>query len=349
MPSLNVDVNGQLVAFTTEQITAFDIKRRGMRDGDHVSYNFGPDGAGCTRKFSCAWDERFNAAIYFAGAVAQYSLLGDARLSRLMPQADPDFPNWVCTKCEIMPWRFLGTIEAGAAGSEAMPEYERAELICTYEMVPFELASDEDTLSELDRYVTAPGNTGTEITTETSYIGLQGGALAYVTDTGSGRPTNIPIPYSVGFPETTSKFKVIWRRVADLSWGAGKPLTDRVIGTAEGRGYIGAINKTDFLQYPEGHLQLIGVETRRLPDPTGIGYSWDIGYLFSQKPVPFGQLGFYFHDTVAGGGVSGYYQVLRPKAAAASSGQNVLLSTLGDDDSLFHAREFGDLFVVGTP
>jgi hypothetical protein len=110
------------------------------------------------------------------------------------------------------------------------------------------------------------------------------------------------------------------------------------------RGYIGSVNKTAFQGYPPLQLQLIGIEQRLLPDPTGFGYSWDLVYNFSQKVVPYGQLGFYFHDTARAGSTSGYYQVLRPAAGKVTKAAGAI----GENDSLFPVQEFADLFKPGA-
>lgn len=349
MPTLPTNADGSLRAFTAEEYADMDIRRRGVRaDHGHVTYQMGPDGSGCTRKFSCAWDERFNAAIYFAGAGVSYNDpdTGVRKLSRLLPSRDPDYPNWICTKCEIMPWKFLGTIEDEAADSESLPVFERAELACVYEMVPFDLTTDEQTTAETDRYVTWPGYPGAEMSSDAQYIGLPGSIIQYATADGTVAtgPAGVPIPYPVGFVEGSSKFKVVWRRVPFDVWGPTTALFLRLIGTASTRGYVGSVNKTAFRGYPELSLQLLGIEQRLLPDATGLGYSWDLGYLFSQKVVPYGQLGFYFHDTKTVGGQSGYYQVLRPLAGKTT----IAAAGIGADDSLFPVKEFSDLFKPGV-
>ncbi|AMV23779.1 hypothetical protein VT84_05160 [Gemmata sp. SH-PL17] len=346
-PTLPENPDGSLREFTEDEIAAMRIQRRGVSEEGHVRYNLGPDGAGCTRVFFCAWEERFNAAIYFAGACKIWLDGSTETISRLVPQRDPDFPNWICTKVDIDPFRFTGDIEEPDDDddvSEQLPIYDKAELRCVYEMVPFEVKPDEDTENETERYVTKPGYVGCEITTEANYVGLPGGVLQYVTDDGVTKPAKVPIPFAVGFTEPMRRFSIIWRRVPFDAWGAGKPLTNRVIGNEDTKGVLGSVNKTTFLGYWSLTLLLVGVEERLLPDPTGLGYSWDIKYIFQHKPVPFGQLGFYYHTVKTGEGEAGYYMVLRPPAGTGTIDAN----DLGDDDSLFPVREFEDLFQVAA-
>jgi hypothetical protein len=343
--TLPTDETGKLHSFTDEFLATIDIKRRGVGDShDHVRYNLGPDGSGCTRKFSCVWDRRFDAAIYFAGAATTYvDGGGDTKISRLLPQRDPDYPNWVCTKVELMPWRYMGTIPAKSAGSEPVPNFDRCDLEATYEMVPFELVADDDTVVETQRYVTWPGFPGADITTTTDYVQMVGSMLKYRTTDGAAKPANVPIPYYIGFPENKSTIRFIWRRVPFDVWGPSSSLFQRVIGSEAGRGYIGAVNLTTFRGYPPAQLQLLGVEQRLLPDPTGLGYSWDLTFLASQKPVPYGQLGFYYGGNASdsSAGTAGYYQVGRDGAIVQD------VADIEDDDSVFHVREFSNLLNPG--
>lgn len=355
MPTLPTTSGGQLIPFVGNDIRAMDIKRRGMSDGSHVRYNFGPDGAGCTRKFSCAWGQRFNVLFYFVGAAVKTASGG---ISRMMPITDPDYSNWFCTKVNFEPYKFSNTIATSASGSgsypvpsQSLPNYSRADFEAVFELVPFTVLADGDPNlnSELDRYVTYPGYPGADIATETQYISLAGGTLIYTTPDGSP-PANTSIQHGVGFVENYAKFKVVWRRVPFACWGAGTPLTNRVLGidTSSGSGvkytrsYLGAVNQTDFLQYPALTLQLQGAEAHLLPDPTGLGYAWDIAYSFSHKPVPSGQLGFYYHDIKNTASISNYYQIQQPAAGTISL--SPLALSLNDQASLFVVRDFSLLF-----
>jgi hypothetical protein len=362
MPTLPTNEDGSLRQFTATEYAAMNIRRRGVNgEGDHIQCDLGPDGSGCTRRYFCTWAERFNAAIYFVGAVKMYSTSGGAKISRLLPQRDPAFSNWIATKVRISPFRYTGTIDdtgeepgANAPTKEAMPEFTLAALDVTYEMVPFILQSDAAITSEKHRYVTWPGYPGADVSADASYIGLPGSTLRYATSDGTrgaAGPAGVPIPYPVGFVEGSSKFKVIWRRIPEQAWAPGTPLNEQVIGSADVPGMIGSLNKFGFDGYPPLSLQLLGIEQRLLPDPTGIGYSWDLGYLFAHAPKKFGHLGYYYHavsppsppaspppPTIP----SGYYQVLRQ-----SGGQTTkAAASIDDTDSLFRVTDFDDLFNV---
>lgn len=355
--------DGSLRQLNAGEIAALQLKRRGIRsEHDHWMGQFGPDGNSCTRRYSCAWDQRFQALLHFVGASKLYTDAGDLKLSRMRPQTDPDNPTWIATKVEISPWRFRENldlddvahpedpleVEAENPGYQAgthTPIFDRAELKVTFELSPWDVASDLEVIDETQRYVTWPGYPGTDISTQADYIGLPGGstALQYTTATGAGLPAGKPIPFPTGFVEGKSTFKIIWRRVPFDAWGPSATLTQRVLGTAADRGMIGSINKTSFRGYAPLTLQLLGVEQRLLPDPTGLGYSWDIGYVLSNKPTPFGHVGIYFFDPSAGASASGYYQVQTPAGTTTTKAP----SSIGDKDSLFIVREFTELFVVG--
>lgn len=350
-PTLPVDPHtGELVPFTAQQIAAMDVRTRGVGNGTHVRYNFGPEGSGCTRKFSCDWDERFNTLFYFVGAVVSYNDpdTGVRKLSRLLPLTDPDFTTWICTKVEFEPFAFTGESEEDTEyGSEGYPVFTRADFSATFELVPWNVEDDDVVASyptrEQTRYVTLPGFPGADVASEANYVGLPGSTLQYATPNGAARPAGVAIPYPVGFAEATKKLKLIWRRIPKDVWGPGTALFNRLIGTETTRGYLGAVNLTTFQGYPPLSLQLVGIEERLLPDATGLGYSWDLAYVFTEKVCPYGQLGFYYHDTT--GAASGYYQVLRPAAGRTT----IAAASLTDISSLHHVREFADLFFPGVP
>src|SRR5579883_475012 len=355
-PTLPADGTGQLVPFSAQDIQLMDIRRRGMNDGSHVRWNFGRDGTGCTRKFSCAAQYRWNCLIYFVGAATTYTdNAGNLQVSRLVPLTDPEFPAWICTKVEFEPYQYLAQIDGidgGVAnGGQALPFYARCDFTATFELVPFTVAADGVVTSELNRYVTKPGYPGADVSTETHYIGLKEGTIQFASADGASRPAGIPIPYASGFPEHFSKFSVIWRRLPLDAYGQNTTLFDRIFGIVSGQeltpGILGSLNLLSFLGNAPLTVQLIGVEDRLLPDPTGLGYSWDLKYTFSRKNVPFGHLGYYWTETnkpplpVA---TNGYYEVLRPAAGA----QNKTAAQINDGDSLFNVRDFGELFIVGN-
>jgi hypothetical protein len=344
------DADGSLRYWTDEEMVQIDIKRRGVSGaGDHVEEDFGPDRSGGPRLFSCAWEERYAAMLFFMGYAQTYTRDGTTLISRLLPDTHPAFDkfNWIATTCRIRPYRYEGEIDSADFG-QPMPRFTRAELEVNYELVPFKLLDDAevgDIYGELERYITEPGFIpGGEITSDVSTITFPGGSMNYTTEDGTTSPAGVPIPYNVGFPETITKKRVTWRRVPKDIWGPDKPLTQMVKGDGVTRGYNGAVNLTEIWGHPPLTLKLVGVEEKLLPDPSGLGHAWDITYLFEEKAVPFGHLGLFYFTTDSGGTANGYYQALttgntNTRTAAELAGL--------DNATLSQIRELKNLFVPG--
>ncbi len=344
VPPLNA--NGSLRYYTLSEMTRISLARRGVTgQGEHTHEQLGPDGSGTPRLYSCAWSERYAAALVLVGAAKRYEdNLGRERISRLMPDvyAVTGDQRWACTKVRLDPFKYLGVIDPILEGQDA-PRFERCDIEATYEQVPYFLFEDGATNfdNEFIRYVIYSGYPGAEVTSESQYVTLPGGTLKYL-NAGNVVPAGAPVPHSYGFPETYTNLTYVWRRVPIELWGAGTDLTTRVKGTATLRGMIGSLNLTTFDGHPPLSLQLRAVEEKLLPDPL-FGYSWDISYKFNKAEKPGGHLGFYFHSVRAAAGAPGYYQVGRSSLPANLP---IPAASLGDNDSLFHVREFSELFVA---
>lgn len=348
VPPTNMD--GTLRYYTDDEKEDIDLKLRGTgEEHDHLGEEMGPDGAGTNRRYSCAWAERFAAALMLVGYAQEYDDSGTTKISRLLPDSYDGLlsHNWVCTKVRLKPYAYTGAIDDVDFGQK-IPQFTRCDIDATYEMVPYKLFDDDELpeTGELGRYVVNPGFPGADITSSTNVIAMAGGMMNFASSDGTSRPAKIPIPYGIGFPETITNKKVIWRRVPLAIWGPDKPLTQMVKGDGTTKGYIGSLNLTEFLGHPPLTLKLEGVEEKLLPDATGLGYAWDIGYVMSEKNVPFGHTGLWFGETKTGGGsvASAYYQALNIKTST-----NASAATLAADDTLalFQVREFHDLFVPG--
>jgi hypothetical protein len=344
VPPLNA--NGSLRYYTASELQQIDLKRRGVSgEGDHTHESLGPDGAGTPRLYSCAWAERYAAALVLVGYAKRYEdTLMRERISRLLPDTYSVAGDqlWVCTKVRLDPFKYLGVIDPIQEGQDA-PRFDRCDIEATYEQIPYDLFDDAllNFDEEIDRCVIKPGFPGAEVSTETNYIGLPGGTLKYLKAVNTP-PAGTAVPYPYGFPEHYTNLTYVWRRVPKSLWGAGTDLMTRVKGVPGTRGMIGSLNLTTFDGRPPLTLQLRGVEERLLPDPLGIGYAWDLAYKMSEKPVPFGHLGYYFHSTKAAFGPSGYYEVGRSDLA---TNLEIAAANLADTDSLFHVREFNELFI----
>lgn len=351
VPPLNDDLS--LRYYTTEELAQIDLQQIGVEgEGDHFQEEFGPDGAGCTRRYSCVWEERFAAVLVLVGYAKSFTDEDDVvRISRLLPDCHPARPefNWACTKVRVDPFQYTGEIDEDVEFGQVLPEFSRAKMDAVYEHVPFALIDDEfvDAEHEYTRYVTIPGRPGAEITAQSNYISMAGGCQSYVTDDGTTRPAGVPVPFNIGYPETLTTKKIPWRRVPENLWGEGTILQTRVKGdgTPSNRGMIGSLNLTEFFGHPPLTLMLLSVEERALPDPIGVGFAWDLVYVFQEKNVPFGHTGFIFFDAPPPGVVrpAKYYQAL-----AANSTTTKAAADIADGDALFNVREFANLFIVGA-
>lgn len=350
-PHLDDDPAKPLRYYSFAEVAQIGLERRGVSgDGDHAIEEMAPSGNGVVRRYFCKWEERYAAAVVLVGACASYldtvAVPTQDRISRLLPDTYGivSGQQWTCTRVRFSPFRFLGTVTPIAEGQDA-PDFWKCEIAATYEQVPYDLKEDADTAigAEVSRYVTKPGFPGAEISTDTSYIGLPGGTLKYVTAGGLGVPAGIPVPYPFGFVENYRNLTYIFRRVPFDLWGVGTALHERVIGdgTHANRGMIGSLNKTTFDLRGPLTLQLRSVEEQLLLDPLGIGYSWDLKYKMSEKLVPFGHLGFAYHPAGGAGGTGGYYETLRSTTAGNAE---IAAGALTNTDALFPLSEFADLF-----
>lgn len=346
-PKYDPDTNA-LAYYDETEIAQMDIKRLGVgSEHDHITEEFGPDRSGGPRRFSCKWEERYAALVYFLGYSDVYTDSGTKKLTRLMPMIHhygSKF-NWIAVSARTTGWRYMGVIDDADFG-EPVPQFERAIIEIDMQLVPFKLFDDaelgED--GELERYVTYPGHApGGEIASETNYVQMPATFLNYATPSGTGNPSGVPIPFNIGLPETISKFKTTWHRVPEQCWGKGSDLYDMVYGDGVTRGYIGALNKTSLFGYRPLTLQLENVEARLLPDPTGLGHSWDLIHVWKAKQVPHGHLGFLYLNPSDPTNLNGYYQAL-----AVNAGQTELdVPDIGDFDSAFHVREMRNLWMPG--
>lgn len=355
VPPLNEDLS--LRYYTPEEFEQIDLKRIGVSgEGTHVRDELGPDGSGSTREFSCAWEERYAAALVLVGFAKSYTDEdGKLRISRLLPDVHPAGGGitfqWVCTKVAIDPFAYTGEIDAVEVG-QSMPRFKRAKLTATYELVPHQLFEDTalTAATEFHRYVAEFGSPGADMQVTTSYIQQPGGIQAFTTPGGASRPAGLPVPYAIGWPETETKKALVWHRIPRDLYGKGTTLYERIKGDGVTRGYIGAVNLTEFLGHPPLTLKLEGVEERLLPDPFGADYAWQLVFRFSEKAVPYGHLGLYFFETATTGFVadSGYYQVLNRGNTATLSAAAIAAAEATGEISMFPVREFANLLIVGT-
>lgn len=345
---------GQLIAYTDDQVAAWNLESRDIRDGAHPTEVFSPEGATSERSYFCDWEDRYDVIKWLVGEAAIWSDAGDDTVTRIPPQTHPDAEfadKWFCTKVVSITGHKPTGDAGGPAWSLPSPEYERAEIKCLFEYVSYAAdKADDEVTTEQDRYTIAPGHPFNDIATSAEYVTMPGGSLNFLESGGVGPPYTAPhmttIPYGIGFPMMREKFSFTWERVPFTGFQPSSTLRQRVQGTAANRTYIGSVNKTTFGNYPAGTLQLQGCEPRLMLDPTGTGWVWRIKYIFEYAPD--GMHNLYFFDSRRDPttnapltpSLSGWYQAGRGPTYQAPG-------AIADDTTLFHEREFADLWVVG--
>lgn len=333
--------DGDLVPYTPEEIEAWELGTRGIDEGTNPEEFYSPDGSGCTRPWFCVWDKRFEVINHLVGDVTIWDDSGTNKVSRLMPQTHPDHPTWACVEVRVVRGHKFVEDDDDAGPGNLIPTYTHAELEAKYRQVPYKLLPDSGLIaSEIERYVTEPGYPGADVTTGAQYTTMPGGIMKFKTDDGSP-PHNVPVPHPIGYTDCEGKFSVIWRRVPKNGFDPDSPLFKRVFGdpTTGSRPWIGSTNVAVLFGRDIGTCLLEGCEPKLLPDPTGVGYSWDIKFDWFYKPQTHYKLRFW--GTKPSDPDNGLYQVAKPDAPYTA------VEDLGDDDSLFPLRDHADgLFKV---
>lgn len=338
---LKFNADGSIRDFTAAEIEAMKIKTVGVRDGSHPTQTRAMNACTITRPFHVSGDpEKLDDAIaYFLGGAVQYTNASGARkISRLPPQTYPGKPTFAAVAIESI----TGAGGPGIDNDDAVPEYPKAKLVVRYEVVPFAIKPDTETTSETQRYVqTIPARS------DVLYLTLPGGTLNYIVDGGSGtpgsgtpRPHLIPIPFTIGKPETQSVRAFKWWRVPALVWQPSSPLFQRVYGNYEQgeEPWIGTVNSQTLYGIPAGQLLFLGTEEELVTDPLGNALCWHLNHMFLHKPRNHNWM--YFNDvSTKSPNASGYYFAGRGTTYYTTSD----LSS-HDGVALFNSRDHNRLF-----
>lgn len=316
-------------------------QERGVRDGSSPSASVGLDENRGEREFMCNWEYRFEVARWFVGQVSTYTDDdGYLQLSRLMPQKYPEVPWLIATKVtSIVGHKWLSWDDVNQVNV-----FKKAKLKLLYEQAPFELKDDDDTTSELQRYVEYPAG---DPEPSAERLNVPGAAFKYTADPEDelrfGGPldgTVIPYP-SVGKVVPQEVFTVRWHRLGPLEtiWDASCPLYQRLFGDTEGDEvpYFGAINKATFFGRGIGTCCLLGVKPRRRKDITGT-YSLDLDFIIGYKPSGWNWVWGYSMNS--SDTVNGWYLV-------TTDGTFATADEIGDFKSIHSARNLNDLFRIG--
>ncbi|WP_439627478.1 hypothetical protein [Gemmata sp.] len=337
-----VNPDGTLRPYDADEIAAWHLGTRGIDDGNNPEEFYSPDGNGCTRRWLCDWNDRFDVIKHLVGQTVKWldTSGGDpvAKLSRLKPQTHPTYDQWWCSKANVTGHKFIEDDVSAGEGNRS-PRWDAAEITAQYEQVPMRFVPDDELDSEIQRYVTEPGHIQAEVTTAAQYTTMPGGIMKFKTSDGSP-PHNTPVPYNIGYTDCEGKFSAIWRRIPEDQFKPDSPLFKRVYGDPDvgTRPWIGSTNSTVLFGRGIGTCLLEGVEPKLQPDPIGSGYSWDLKWVWFYKPQTHYKLRYW---ATSGAIENGYYEVAKPDAPYTA------IEDLGDDDSLFHLRDHTDgLFKV---
>jgi hypothetical protein len=332
--------DGSLRPFTADEVAEMEIYTRGVVDGSHPTHSREYGQSTVTRELRCRFDqfERFNC--YMLGASVTYydEIAGATRISRLLPQRDPEVPEFVATKL---------TSAKGAGGPgiddpelNYYPSYPYMDCTYQFEHVPFEVRADDEITEEYQRWlVRLPAQP------DVQYLTLPGGVMHFLrkpTDPDPGAmPTGRPVPYNIGFPHATEIVAYKWVRVPYEVWlGPGSPIWDRVHGNiaAGKRPYVGTINSHEILGYAPGTLLFLGVEEELKRDPLGAGFSWDLTFRWQWDGYGHHQK-YFFESGTTTSGANGWYLVTRTTNTTWYD-----VPSLPDDTGIFNVRDHRWLF-----
>jgi len=352
---LQFNPNGSIRPFSQAEIDAMAILSRGVKDGSHPTHSRQIGSTTVRRTFFCAGPYLESFIAYMLGGATTYTDPTEnpsvMRISRLLPQAYPGKPQVVAT--QIVSARGARAQGIDGAGTPPLPLYPAWEVEVLYEMVPFDLRTDAQIISqdlvEGSRYVQQLPST-----VESKYLNLPGGSCIYRVS-GGGAPNGKPVPYSIGIIEPTQIIKYRWNRVPYTAYLPGTPLYKRIYGDPESNElpFIGTINKTKFLGRPPGSMKLLGVEEDLVFDQLA-GYAndpnkglvWNLTYDFEYTARTLGWNSLYYMETTASGNAAaGYYNTVRvanPPVPYYPPGENP------DGVSYWNCREFAYLFNVGV-
>lgn len=340
-----IDVSGQCIPFTPTEIDAMEIESIGVRDMSHPTESRELGTNTMRRSWKVKWGERYRFIELCLGNCALWDDSGTTRLSRLLPDdlygRHPDFPEIVATKVESI--RGIGKPEEITDDMDpdynAMPYYPFARVEVFYEHLPFELKDDEDTTSELERYVIPPGLSESGI--DSDYTTLPGGFLHYIRETGTTSPHLKPIPQNVGFITPTQQRIIRWVNLPKEAWGPGTTLHQRAFeGDGDDVPFVGTVNKEEIIitgdsGYPMGTMLLEAVKERLYRSPLGIGWRWDLDFHFRYRPMGWNWLRFFEGDAAGTG--NGVYFVGKGTTHHYSD-------TLPDNESIYNARDHNLMF-----
>ncbi len=336
----------------------------GVRDGSSQRLNFAPTGANATRRFKVLWNERYKFVRRFLGDnqiiyddIQQSNMV---RINRMTPLPWPteDFPNlYAAEAVSITGFKIDGHTsytDDGDDGSVAA-DYSHAEIELAYRPSPYDVLTDTQVdqgggvYNELLRYISV-----SDYRSSTNYISLPQGTLLYIAE-GGGRPTGIPMQFSVGKVIAVMEFVVTWHslpyEIFDITSTNQYPWARRVFGAATAvssetrswpavSAYLGCVNRTSFLSRDPGTVLLTDVRPEWRFNSYG-NKEWDIHFTFAYDPNRWNYK--WFAGVGEDTALSGYY-------STGTSTTYYAPGSLPANYSIYSEKNFQDLFtVVSTP
>lgn len=333
---------------TQTEIDSWHVEERGVRDGSSPEEAFEVDASSATRVFHCKWEHRAAFVQWMIGYSQTWDDAGTTKLSRLLPQQHPDYPDLIAVKARLRGFRWMTNSEPDVEPDPPDEPYyqftesqinvfDKADVTVEYAHADYDRASDDliygGGFTEMDRFVIRG-----EVTPSGEYLQLPGASLKYFRSTGVGAPHGQAINFNAGKVLPGEKFTLTWTRLPDAVWTPESGLYQLIYGTGPFTAvpYLGCVNKTEFYGRYPGTVLLDGVRPIRRKSPLGAGFEWDLEYSFNFDPNGWNWK--YYYDPT--GGASGWYFVGNTQYYAPGS--------LPDDKAVYNEAELLDLFSVNN-
>lgn len=333
---LPLNADGSLRPYTADEVLAFKLQSRGIRDGSHPTFARSMNSSTVRAVYFCAKDKLEDVITYFLGAAVAYNPGSGYRLSRLMPQTWPGKPNVAATQV-VSAKGFKFVKDDPAVTQFPKPDYDRMEVEFLFEVVPFDLQTDAalEEGDERGRYVQA---LPTE--SDANYVTLPGfGGMTYRTQDALP-PHNTTVPLNLGMTVITGIVSKKWHRLPKTNcWSPGSALWNRFYGDPEAGTlpYIGTVNKSAIYGYKAGTLLLMPPSEEIVYDPVTDSFVTNLTIRWQHKP----QLHNWFPAMLKVAGVS-----VAKWAFVSNDGNYYNTSALPDGRSIFNAREHVQLFSI---
>lgn len=194
-----------------------------------------------------------------------YSYLSGTTLKRVIPEQHPDYPVFFASDATVEP------MGKSSVGLDGVSNWTAAIINCNFRPAEYAIVKDENTASELDRYVIRTYEPNAE------FISLQGG-LRFVTPL-PGKPEGQVVSSPPGKLIFGMGLNYLWKEVPS------KTATPFFLPNFSNiRSAIGKVNSVDFDGYDPGTVLFLGTESKQIVPKLGQDiYHWDISYKMVYK------------------------------------------------------------------